>query len=128
MPEMNMVEAISDALNFEMERDGRVMVLGEDVGRTGGVFRATDGLFDKFGRDRVVDMPLAEGAIVGSSVGLAISGLIPALPLRMDDNVLRLTPRLSAASVTETPSGSRHKSRIISPGCGGLCINIVSPQ
>ena len=59
MPEMNMVEAISDALNFEMERDGRVMVLGEDVGRTGGVFRATDGLFDKFGRDRVVDMPLA---------------------------------------------------------------------
>jgi pyruvate dehydrogenase E1 component beta subunit len=77
MPEMNMVEAISDALNFEMERDGRVMVLGEDVGRTGGVFRATDGLFDKFGRDRVVDMPLAEGAIVGSSVGLAISGLIP---------------------------------------------------
>jgi pyruvate dehydrogenase E1 component beta subunit len=77
MPEMTMVDAIRDTLDFEMERDGRVMVLGEDVGRTGGVFRATDGLFEKYGRDRVVDMPLAEGAIIGSAVGLAISGLVP---------------------------------------------------
>jgi pyruvate dehydrogenase E1 component beta subunit len=77
MPELTMVDAIRDTLDFEMERDGRVMVLGEDVGRTGGVFRATDGLFEKYGRDRVVDMPLAEGAIIGSAVGLAISGLVP---------------------------------------------------
>jgi pyruvate dehydrogenase E1 component beta subunit len=77
MPEMTMVEAIQDALRSEMERDGRVIVLGEDVGKTGGVFRATDGLFERFGRERVIDMPLAEGAIIGSSVGLAISGLIP---------------------------------------------------
>src|SRR5210317_1475609 len=59
---------------------------------------------------------------------IAISGLIPALPLRMEDKVFRLTPRHSAALVTETPSGSRQSSRIISPGCGGLCINIFSPQ
>ena len=77
MPEMTIVEAVSHTLCYEMEQDERVMVLGEDVGKTGGVFRATDGLYERFGRKRVVDMPLAEGAIIGSSVGLAISGLIP---------------------------------------------------
>lgn len=77
MPEMTIVEAVNNALHIEMERDGRVIVLGEDVGVTGGVFRATDGLYERFGRDRVIDMPLAEAAIIGSSVGLALSGLIP---------------------------------------------------
>ncbi len=77
MAERNIVEAIRDGLAFEMERDPRVLVLGLDVGRLGGVFRATEGLLERFGPDRVVDMPLAEGAIVGSSVGLALSGLVP---------------------------------------------------
>jgi pyruvate dehydrogenase E1 component beta subunit len=77
MPEMTIVEAVRDTLCYELERDSRVMVLGEDVGKTGGVFRATDGLFERFGRDRVVDMPLAESAIIGSAIGLAISGLVP---------------------------------------------------
>ncbi|HYW25442.1 MAG TPA: alpha-ketoacid dehydrogenase subunit beta [Terriglobales bacterium] len=77
MPELNVVEAIRDALAFEMERDERVIVLGLDVGRLGGVFRATQGLRDRFGPDRVVDTPLAEGGIVGSALGLAISGLVP---------------------------------------------------
>ncbi|GAB4412799.1 MAG: alpha-ketoacid dehydrogenase subunit beta [Anaerolineae bacterium] len=77
MPELTIVETIRDALRYEMERDSRVMLLGEDVGKTGGVFRATDGLYEQFGRERVVDMPLAESAIIGSAVGLAISGLIP---------------------------------------------------
>jgi pyruvate dehydrogenase E1 component beta subunit len=77
MPELNVVEAIRDALAFEMERDERVIVLGLDVGRLGGVFRATQGLRDRFGADRVVDTPLAEGGIVGSALGLAISGLVP---------------------------------------------------
>lgn len=72
-----MVEAIRSALALEMERDERVVLLGEDIGRLGGVFRATDGLQDKFGTDRVVDTPLAEAAIVGTSVGLAMSGLVP---------------------------------------------------
>jgi pyruvate dehydrogenase E1 component subunit beta len=75
--ELNLVEAIRDALLFEMERDERVIVLGMDVGALGGVFRATDGLQERFGEDRVVDMPLAEGAIVGASLGLAVAGLIP---------------------------------------------------
>ena len=77
MAELNVVEAIRDALAFEMERDERVIVLGLDVGRLGGVFRSTQGLLDRFGPDRVVDTPLAEGGIVGSALGLAISGLVP---------------------------------------------------
>jgi len=77
MTEMNMLEAIRSTLEAELERDERVMLLGQDVGRLGGVFRATQGLQDRFGEDRVVDMPLAEAAIVGASVGLAVSGLVP---------------------------------------------------
>lgn len=77
MPEKSIVESVRDTLLYEMERDERVILLGEDVGKTGGVFRATDGLYERFGRDRVVDMPLAESAIIGSSVGLALSGLVP---------------------------------------------------
>jgi pyruvate dehydrogenase E1 component beta subunit len=77
VPELNIIEAVRDGLLFEMERDERVMLLGLDVGRLGGVFRATQGLLDRFGSERVVDTPLAEGAIVGASLGLALSGLIP---------------------------------------------------
>lgn len=77
MPERNPVEAINNALDEEMARDPKVMVLGLDVGKLGGVFRATSGLLDKHGSDRVVDTPLAEGAIVGAALGLAISGMVP---------------------------------------------------
>jgi pyruvate dehydrogenase E1 component beta subunit len=77
MPVLNMVEAIRATLGAEMERDDRVILLGQDIGRNGGMFRATDGLQARFGEDRVVDMPLAEGVIVGSAVGLACSGLRP---------------------------------------------------
>ena len=72
-----MVEALRSALHSEMERDERVILLGMDIGRLGGVFRVTQGLLERFGPDRVVDMPLAEGAIVGSSIGLALGGMIP---------------------------------------------------
>jgi pyruvate dehydrogenase E1 component beta subunit len=74
---LNMVEAIRSALAEEMERDERIVLLGQDIGVNGGVFRATEGLHERFGGDRVVDMPLAEAVIVGSAVGLACSGLVP---------------------------------------------------
>jgi pyruvate dehydrogenase E1 component beta subunit len=74
---MNMVEAIRSTLADEMERDERVVLLGQDIGHQGGVFRATDGLQQRFGEERVVDMPLAEAVIVGAAVGLAASGLRP---------------------------------------------------
>src|SRR5438105_11060169 len=77
MAERNVIEAIRDGLAYEMERDERVVVLGLDVGKLGGVFRATQGLLDRFGPDRVVDTPLAEGGIIGSALGLAVSGMVP---------------------------------------------------
>lgn len=77
MTEMTFIKAVNSALHEEMARDDRVIVLGEDVGVGGGVFRATEGLFQKFGRQRVIDTPLAESGIVGMSVGMAVAGLRP---------------------------------------------------
>ena len=75
--ELSMLEAINETLHSEMARDERIVVLGEDVGRNGGVFRATEGLIEKFGENRVVDTPISEAAIAGSAVGLAMAGLVP---------------------------------------------------
>jgi pyruvate dehydrogenase E1 component beta subunit len=77
MAKMTMVQALNMALRQEMEKDDRVVVLGEDVGVDGGVFRITDGLIDQFGAIRSLDTPLAESAIVGMSIGMAIYGLRP---------------------------------------------------
>ncbi len=84
MPVLNMVQAINDALRVEMERDERVVVLGEDVGRNGGVFRCTEGLQAKFGEERVMDMPLSESGIVGTSIGMAIYGLRPVAEIQFE--------------------------------------------
>jgi pyruvate dehydrogenase E1 component beta subunit len=77
MAKMTMVQALNLALRQEMEKDDRVIVLGEDVGLDGGVFRVTEGLFQQFGETRVVDTPLAESGIVGMSIGMAVYGLRP---------------------------------------------------
>ena len=77
MPEITLVQAVNLALARAMGEDSAVVVLGEDVGAEGGVFRATDGLLQRFGADRVLDTPLAEGAIAGLSVGLAAQGFRP---------------------------------------------------
>jgi len=74
---MTMVQALNLALQQEMEKDDRVIVLGQDVGVDGGVFRVTDGLIDRFGAERVLDTPLAESGIVGMSIGMALYGLKP---------------------------------------------------
>jgi len=84
MSKLNMVEAINLALREEMERDKRVVVLGEDVGREGGVFRVTDGLQERFGHDRIVDTPLAESGIVGTAMGMALYGLRPIAEIQFD--------------------------------------------
>ncbi len=75
MPEMNIIQAVNDCLRLEMRRDPRVVVLGEDVGRFGGVFRATTGLQEEFGADRCFDTPLAEAGIIGTAIGMALYGL-----------------------------------------------------
>jgi pyruvate dehydrogenase E1 component beta subunit len=77
MAQLNMVQAINLALRQEMERDGRIVVLGEDVGRDGGVFRVTEGLQERFGAERVIDTPLSESALVGAAIGMAAYGLRP---------------------------------------------------
>lgn len=77
MARINMVEAIDQALLQEMQRDDSVIVLGEDVGKDGGVFRVTDGLVERFGEDRVIDTPLAESGIVGFAIGMALAGYRP---------------------------------------------------
>jgi len=77
MAKMTMVQALNLALRQEMEKDDQVIVLGEDVGRDGGVFRVTEGLIDRFGEERVLDTPLAESGIAGMSIGMALYGLRP---------------------------------------------------
>src|SRR5229473_1253549 len=85
MAEMRMIEAVRAAITEEMERDERVLVMGEDVGRKGGVFGATDGLYAKFGEARVLDTPLAESGIVGVAIGAALNGLIPIAEIQFAD-------------------------------------------
>ncbi|MBI3268832.1 MAG: alpha-ketoacid dehydrogenase subunit beta [Planctomycetes bacterium] len=74
---LTVLQAVNAALKQEMRRDDRVVVLGEDVGKNGGVFRATEGLYDEFGSDRVLDTPLAESGIIGTAIGMALYGLRP---------------------------------------------------
>ncbi|HEX9362693.1 MAG TPA: thiamine pyrophosphate-dependent enzyme [Candidatus Dormibacteraeota bacterium] len=85
MEQMNMVAALRSALTEEMERDGRVMVMGEDVGNKGGVFLVTDGLRAKFGEARVIDTPLAESSIAGVALGLALAGKRPVAEMQFTD-------------------------------------------
>jgi pyruvate/2-oxoglutarate/acetoin dehydrogenase E1 component len=82
--ELSIVEAINDAFHVELERDESVLVMGEDVGRAGGVFRATAGLRDRFGPERCVDTPLAEAGILGSAVGLCMAGFRPVCEMQYD--------------------------------------------
>jgi pyruvate/2-oxoglutarate/acetoin dehydrogenase E1 component len=84
MPKLNMVEALNLALREELEKDSRVVILGEDVGKEGGVFRVTDGLQKKFGGERVVDTPLAELGIVGVAFGMAIYGIRPIAEIQFE--------------------------------------------
>ncbi|MGB8001963.1 MAG: alpha-ketoacid dehydrogenase subunit beta [Anaerobacillus sp.] len=82
MKRLTMVQAITEALKVMLEEDESVLVMGEDVGRNGGVFRATDGLFDTFGDDRVIDTPLAESGLIGTSIGLAMNGFKPVVEIQ----------------------------------------------
>jgi len=85
MSQMNLVQAINNALSVEMKRDDRVVVLGEDVGKVGGVFRVTQGLYKEFGDDRVIDTPLSEGGIIGCAIGMALFGLVPVAEIQFAD-------------------------------------------
>ena len=85
MVTMTIIQAVNDALRFEMDRDERVVVLGEDVGVNGGVFRATEGLYDRFGEARVLDTPLNESGIIGLALGMSLRGLLPVAEIQFAD-------------------------------------------
>ncbi|RMH39218.1 MAG: alpha-ketoacid dehydrogenase subunit beta [Deltaproteobacteria bacterium] len=85
MPTMNIIQAVNDALRIQMRADDRVVILGEDVGKFGGVFRATSGLYDEFGPDRCIDTPLSEAGIIGTAIGMALYGLRPVPEIQFAD-------------------------------------------
>jgi pyruvate dehydrogenase E1 component beta subunit len=85
MTQSNMVQAINDALRVAMRADSRVVVMGEDVGKVGGVFRVTAGLEEEFGEQRVIDTPLSENGIVGTAVGMALYGMVPVVEIQFAD-------------------------------------------
>jgi 2-oxoisovalerate dehydrogenase E1 component beta subunit len=87
MAQMNMIEAIRSALDVVMDKDPNVIVLGEDVGYFGGVFRCTDGLQRKFGEHRVIDAPIAEGGIIGAAIGMGVNGLRPVAEIQFADYI-----------------------------------------
>ncbi|WP_066173499.1 alpha-ketoacid dehydrogenase subunit beta [Bacillus marinisedimentorum] len=88
MPIISYINAVTQALREEMQRDDKVFILGEDVGVRGGVFRATDGLYDEFGEQRVIDTPLAESAIAGVGIGAAMYGMKPVAEIQFADFIL----------------------------------------
>jgi pyruvate dehydrogenase E1 component beta subunit len=123
MPQMNMVQAINDALRFEMRRDARVVILGEDVGKVGGVFRVTQGLFDEFGDDRVIDTPLSEGGIIGAAIGMALYGLVPVPEIQFADFIFPAYDQIvSELAKLRYRSGGEYSSKLVirTPVGGGI--------
>ena len=123
MPQMNMVQAINDALRLEMRRDPRVVVLGEDVGKVGGVFRVTQGLFDEFGDDRVIDTPLSEAGIIGTAIGMALYGLVPVPEIQFSDFIFPAYDQIvSELAKFRYRSGGEYPAKLVirTPVGGGI--------
>ena len=123
MTQMNMVQAINDGLRHEMRRDSRVVVLGEDVGKVGGVFRVTQGLFDEFGDDRVIDTPLSEGGIIGTAIGMALYGLVPVPEIQFADFIFPAYDQIvSELAKFRYRSGGEYPAKVVirTPVGGGI--------
>lgn len=123
MTTMNMVQAINDALRVEMKRDDRVVVLGEDVGKVGGVFRVTQGLWDEFGDDRVIDTPLSEGGIIGTAIGMALYGLVPIPEIQFSDFIFPAYDQIvSELAKYRYRSGGEYPAKLVirTPVGGGI--------
>ncbi len=123
MPQMNMVQAINDGLRLEMRRDPRVIVMGEDVGKVGGVFRVTAGLYDEFGDDRVIDTPLSEGGIVGTAIGMALYGLVPVPEIQFADFIYPAYDQIvSELAKFRYRSGGEYPAKLVirTPVGGGI--------
>ncbi len=121
MAKLNMVQAINLALHEEMEKDPAVVVMGEDVGVDGGVFRVTEGLIDKFGSERVIDTPLAESGIVGTAIGMAVSGLKPVAEIQFEGFSYMTIDQLAAhaSRIRYRSRGTYHCPMVIRAPYGG---------
>ena len=123
MTQMNMVQALNDALRHEMRKDDRVVLLGEDVGKVGGVFRVTAGLFDEFGDDRVIDTPLSEGGIIGAAIGMALYGLVPVPEIQFSDFIFPAYDQIvSELAKYRYRSGGEYPCKVVirTPVGGGI--------
>jgi len=123
MPVVNMVQALNMALREEMRRDPKVVVLGEDVGRRGGVFLVTEGLLEEFGEKRVIDTPLTEMGIVGIAIGLAMYGFKPVAEIQFIDFVYEAFDQIvSEAAKMRSKTGGMFTAPIVvrAPCCGGV--------
>ncbi len=123
MPQMNMVQAINDALRVEMRRDDRVVLLGEDVGKVGGVFRVTQGLYDEFGESRVIDTPLSEGGIIGAAIGMALYGMRPVPEIQFSDFIFPAFDQIvSELAKYRYRSGGEYPAKMVirTPVGGGI--------
>jgi pyruvate dehydrogenase E1 component beta subunit len=118
---LNMVQAINLALHEEMERDPDVIVMGEDVGIDGGVFRVTEGLLNKFGSERVIDTPLAESGIVGTALGMAVYGLKPVAEIQFEGFSYMTIDQLAAhaSRIRNRSRGTYHCPMVIRTPYGG---------
>jgi pyruvate dehydrogenase E1 component beta subunit len=121
MAKLTLVEAINQALKQALASDDRVVVLGEDVGKNGGVFRATQGLLELFGENRVIDTPLSESAIVGTSIGLAVYGLRPVAEIQFEGFAFGAMEQLvaHAARIRNRSRGRYHCPLVVRIPYGG---------
>ncbi len=123
MPQMNMVQAINDALRLELKRDPRVVLLGEDVGKVGGVFRVTQDLYKEFGADRVIDTPLSEGGIIGAAIGMALYGMRPVPEIQFSDFIFPAFDQIvSELAKFRYRSGGEYPAKMVirTPVGGGI--------
>jgi pyruvate dehydrogenase E1 component beta subunit len=123
MPTQNIIQAVNDALRTEMRRDENVVVLGEDVGKFGGVFRATQGLLEEFGQDRVIDTPLSESGIIGTALGMAAYGMKPVPEIQFADFIFPAMDQLiSEVAKYRYRSGGQYSCGMVvrSPYGGGI--------
>ncbi len=123
MPQLTMVQAINDALRVSMRGDERVVVLGEDVGKVGGVFRVTAGLQEEFGEERVIDTPLSENGIVGTAIGMALNGLVPIAEIQFADFIFPAYDQIvNELAKYRYRSGGDHTTKVVirTPVGGGI--------
>jgi 2-oxoisovalerate dehydrogenase E1 component beta subunit len=121
MPQMNMIQALNSAQDIMLGRDPGVVIIGEDVGYFGGVFRTTDGLQRKYGEHRVIDAPIAEGGIIGAVIGMAVNGLRPVAEIQFADYIYPGFDQIASqlARIRYRTAGDFYTPVTIRTPCGG---------